>query len=169
MPLDAGSKYDNIAKSVDLFVETNIQTGLSVKVYYEYQHVPAAISQPAQWVVATLLGLGQTSGWLAAGSSSHSAMMDYALDFNCYEKSDSGLSEINRYTLINLATSIADIFHATRIIPVYDYDTGGNPQDGGLTVVDMPYPIPRRGLESSGVRQIDVRVSLRHIAVTVAP
>ena len=168
MPLEAGSKPQNILKSIDAFVQSNIETGLSQTVYYMYQHIPAALDQPVRWVVMTLIDLGQVGSVKIAGENSHSAQTEYVLTFNLYEKAETNLSETTRYTLATLAADIAGVFPLGLDIPVHDYDASGTPQHGGLGVRGFPSIVADDSLAAEGIRQMTVNVPLGLNAVTIS-
>ena len=166
--LEAGSRDDYIFRSVDAWVRAAIEVGLSQRVYYQYQHIPAVDFQPVRWVIATLIPLGPIAPTRYDGGNRFSEWSEATLDFNCYEKSDqANRAETNRYSLMGLATQIKGLFSRNMVIPVYDYGTAGEPQAGALRVHSMPNVAPFGTPDDSAIRQINVQVPLRYHAVTI--
>ena len=165
--LDAGSRYDNIRRSVDSYVRANVETPLALRIYYMNQSIPQAIVQPVRWATVVFIDLGQIEEVRGAGAGSVSAWSEGTIDFNLYEKSDAtGGGEVNLYTLGTLATNISQKFEIGTHIPVYDYNAVGTPHVNVLRVHERPRarPIDTPGL---GIRQISLSVPLRYYAVII--
>lgn len=166
--LEAGSRDDYIIRSVDAWVRAAIEVGLSQRVYYQYQHIPAVNFQPVRWVVSTLLILGPIASTRYDGGNRFSEWTEAMLIFNCYEKSDAAnRAETNRYSLIGLATQIKGLFSRNVAIPVYDYGTVGEPLAGSLRVHGTSSVASAETPDDSAIRQINVQVPLRYHAVTI--
>lgn len=165
--VEAGSRQDNIMRSVDAYIRANIEVALSTTVYYEGQYVPPGIDMPDYWIVPTLNYLGQTSQVMRKGDG-FLAWVEYALDFNVMQNTDAiGVAQVNRYAHRRLATDVSEAFEVGIVIPIFDYDTLGFPWAAGLSVVEKPQIVAAQTPDEQVVRQIDVRVTLQMIAVTV--
>jgi hypothetical protein len=165
--VEAGSRQENIARSVDAYIRTHIEVGLSTTVYYENQYVPTSVIRPSYWIEPTLNYLGQVSQ-LSRKGSGFQAWVNYALDFNIIEQTDAiGVAQVNRYALRRLATDVSEVFEVGVVVPIFDYDTVGSPWAGGLSVNEKPQIVAAQTPDDQVVRQIDVRVTLEMIAVTV--
>jgi hypothetical protein len=159
--MHVASRYDYIERSVDAYVREHIQTDMGLTVFYRYQNAPSVDSiRPDQYMFASLSILGQ----IRPTDSSKGRLMMYteaSLDLNVFQKSDAiGTGEINRYSLIVLATNIMNKFEPPSAIPIRDYGTVGNPVSGHISIVDRPRFFHARVPDELPLHQITITVPL---------
>lgn len=163
--LDAGSRDNNILRSIFSFVSTEIVTGLSIPIYFRGQGRIG--NQDDEWIEIDFIRGSQTRPVDHGPSSKLVAEVEVFLNLNYFKTVESGIDMANLYKFDSSIADIRQIFDINQTIPVYDYDTGGNPQDGGLRVWakpevrEIPTPV------DTGVRQMNISVPLRYNEVTL--
>lgn len=162
--LEAGSRYDNINKSMNSFVSTNIATGLSQTVYYMGQGRLGTL--PQRWIEIDMIPGSQVAEVKGMPDSGHAVWTELFLNINTFEQITSGLSQVNIYAMASLVDNIRELFEISASIPVYDYDAVGTPLAGGLMVWASPsireIPTP----QDAGFRQVNISVPLRYHSIT---
>lgn len=163
--LEAGSRYDNIKRSVNAHLVTNVATALSVVVYYDRQGRQGSL--PAQWVEAHLITTSYQSDVIVAGWQSHSTHAECYLNLNLFEKIDSGLGLVGIYGLDTLADNVRQVYELGSTVVVYDYATVGNPAAGHLRVLERPSVREIDTPADMGARQTNISVPMRYLATTI--
>lgn len=164
--LEAASRYDNIEKSVNAFIDTNVATGLSLTVHYAGQTALDTI--PSQWAEVSYIYGIPVDDVRRSDSGGLSHWVEDIININVFEKMDSGTGRVNLYSMTTLLDNIREIFDVGAAIPVYDYNTGGNPQAGALMVWQKPgvQMLPNGLRNDIGIKQANITVYVRHYAVT---
>lgn len=158
--LEAGSRLDNISKSVNAYVQTYIKTGLGYTVYYAGQDRIGTL--PARWVEADLIPGSGIADVMAAPDGGLSTWVEAFLNLNCFEHIETGTGAPSLYALITMAESIRQKFLITTGITVRDYATAGNPVAGALMVWERPNLTEVPVVADSGIKQINISVPLRY-------
>lgn len=157
--LEAGSRLDNITKSVNAYVKAEIATALGYTVYYQGQDRMGAL--PARWVEADLVPAGAIDTPMMAGGDL-SIWTECFLNLNCFEQIETGLGTTNLYALITMAEAIRQKFLITTGVTVRDYATAGNPVAGALMVWERPSLTEVPIVPDAGIKQINISVPLRY-------
>lgn len=158
--LEAGSKLNNITKSVNAYVKTHLATGLGYTVYYAGQDRVGSL--PAKWVEADLVPGSGIAALMAAPGAGLSTWVECFLNLNCYERMETGLGTSNLYSLITMAETIRGRFLVGAGIDVKDYDTSGNPWAGAMMVWERPELTEVPVAPDAGIKQINISVPLRY-------
>lgn len=158
--LEAGSRLDNITKSVNVYVNTNVATALSLTVYYQGQDRLGTL--PARWVEADFIPGSGIAGVMSAPGAGLSTWTECFLNLNCYERTESGLATTNLYGLISMVESVRQKFLVGTGITIRDYATAGNPVSGALMVWERPEVTEVPIVPDAGIKQINISVPLRY-------
>lgn len=157
--LGAGSRLDNITRSVNVYVNTNIATALGYTVYYAGQDRVGTL--PQRWVEADLIpGSGIADVMAAPGGLS--TWTEAFLNLNCYERIATGTGATNLYSLISMVETIRQQFLVTTGISVQDYTQGGAGYVGALMVWERPSVVEVPVVPDAGIKQINISVPLRY-------
>lgn len=157
--LYAGSKLDNITKSVNVYVDAQIATALGYTVYYMGQDRIGTL--PQRWVEADLIpGSGIAEVMAAPGGLS--TWTEAFLNLNCYEHIATGTGTTNLYALVSMVEAIRQKFLVTTAITVRDYGTAGNPVSGAMMVWERPVVTEVPIVPDSGIKQINISVPFRY-------
>lgn len=151
--LEAGSRLDNIVKSVNVYVSTQIATGLGLTVYYMGQGRIGTL--PQRWVEVDLLP-GDAIDGVMTGRESVSQWTQGILNINCFEKLEVGAGTTNLYTLITMVENVRSKFLVTTAIDVKDYATTGSPWAGALMVWERPEVTEVPIVQDAGIKQINI-------------
>lgn len=163
--LEAGSRLDNIEKSINAHLNTNIATGLGLRVYYSGAGRFGDL--PARWVESDTIFGSAIDNVMTHGTTAYSVMTELFLNLNFFERTDSGLSLSAIYGLLTIVDNARQIYSINSTIPVHDYATAGKPLAGGLTVWEPPDMRRIATPPEAGLRQINLSVPLRYYAVTI--
>ena len=158
--LEAGSRLDNITKSVNAYVNTNVATALSLAVYYQGQDRLGTL--PTRWIEADFLPAAAIDTVMSAPGGGLSTWTECFLNLNCYERIETGLGTGNIYTLIATVEAVRQKFLVTTGIPVRDYNTVGNPVAGALMVWERPSVAEVPIVPDAGIKQINISVPMRY-------
>ena len=158
--LESGSRLDNITKSVNVYVNTQLVTGLGYTVYYMGQDRLGTL--PTRWVEADFIPGSGIAGIMAAPGGGVSTWVEMFLNLNCYEQMETGLGATNIYTLITMVDAVRQKFLITTAITVRDYATAGNPVSGALMVWERPDVTEVPIVPDSGIKQINISVPMRY-------
>jgi len=165
---EPGSRPDNIIKSINNWIATNIATGLGLTIYYEGQgRIGSLLST---WVESFVIpGDYLNEPMLAHTGDRFATLAETYLNLNVFQLIDSGQTGlVGIYALKTTATNIMQLFGPLVVIPVYDYNTVGTPQDGGLQVDNAPIPKTVPTPPDMGVEQINLSVSMRMNSVLIS-
>jgi len=158
--LEAGSRFDNIMKSVNVYVRDQLVTGLGYTVYYMGQDRIGTL--PRRWVEVDLLPGDGVGDLMIAGGEALSTWTQAILNINCFEQIETGTGAPNLYALITMVESIRNKFLVTTAIPVQDYATAGNPWSGALMVWERPEVTEVPTVPDANLKQINISVPLRY-------
>lgn len=158
--LESGSRWDNITKSVNVYVQTHLKTGLGYTVYYAGQDRIGKL--PARWVEADLIPGSGIAGIMSAPDGGLSTWVEALLNLNCYEQMETGTGAPNLYTLVTMVESIRSRFLVGSAIDVKDYGTAGNPWAGALMVWERPEITEVPTVPDAGIKQVNISVPLRY-------
>ena len=157
--LEAGSRFDNIARSVNVYVRDQLVTGLGYTVYQEQDRTGTL---PDRWIEVDLLP-GDGVGDLTPGPGyGVSTWVQCLLNINCYEHLETGVAGTNLYALIDVVENVRHRFLATTSIPIHDYATVGHPWVGALMIWGRPEVTEIRVAPDAGIRQVNISVPLRY-------
>lgn len=163
--LEAGSRLDNIAKSVNVFLDINVKQALGFTVYYAGQDRIGTL--PKRWVEADLIILGAIDIVHTGPGSQLAVWKECAVNLNCFEQLETGSAGSNLYTLVTMADQVREKFLISTAIPVSDYATPGLPRVGGLMVWESSTLSEVPTAPDAGIRQINIRVPLRYHEVLI--
>ena len=158
--LEAGSRLDNITKSVNAYVQMHLKTGLGYTVYYAGQDRIGTL--PTRWVEADLIPASAIDTVMGAPGGGLSIWTECFLNLNCYEQMETGLGTTNIYSLITMVESIRSRFLVGSAIDVKDYGTAGTPWAGALMVWERPEITEVPIVPDAGIKQINISVPLRY-------
>lgn len=158
--LEAGSRLENIAKSVHVFIRTRIAQGLAITVYYMGQDRVGNLSR--QWVEADLMMLNAIDTVSTGPGEKLSVWKECIININCFEQLAVGSGVSNPYTLMTMSERVREVFLPTTAIPILDHAVLGTPQVGALMVWEMPVLSDVPTAPGSGIGQINIRVPLRY-------
>ena len=158
--LEAGSRLDNITKSVNVYVNTNVATALSLTVFYQGQDRLGTL--PTRWIEADFLPAAAIDTVMSAPGGGLSTWTECFLNLNCYERIETGLGTGNIYTLIATVEAVRQKFLVTTGITVRDYNTAGNPVAGALIVWERPSVTEVPIVPDAGIKQINISVPMRY-------
>ena len=163
--LEAASRYDNILKSIVAFSESAIKTALGITVFYFYTD-PEEQFMPARWIELEVIPAGPIGVSMPMGAGSISTLHECYININCFENAESGLAQVNIFTLASLVDDVRALFEVGAAIPIYDYQVSGYPRVGALSSWENPRINPVVTPESSGIRQINVSAPMRFYSIT---
>lgn len=158
--LEAGSRLDNISKSVNVYVQTHLATGLGYTVYYAGQDRIGTL--PTRWVEADLIpgsGIADVMTYVNEGTSTWTECF---LNLNCFEQVETGTGTPNIYSLITMVETIRGRFLVGAAIDIKDYGAVGTPWAGALMVWERPSVTEVPVVPDSGVKQINISVPFRY-------
>lgn len=158
--LEAGSRLDNIVKSVNVYCNAQIATVLGYTVYYMGQDRIGTL--PTRWVEADFIPGSGIDIVMGAPGGKLSTWTESFLNLNCYGQLETGTGAPNLYTLITMVEAIRQKFLVTTGITVRDYGTSGNPVAGALMVWERPSVTEVPVVADSGIKQINISVPLRY-------
>ena len=158
--LEAGSRLDNITKSVNAFVRTHVSVGLGYTVYYMGQDRTGTL--PRRWVEVDLLPGDGVGDLMTAPGNSISTWTQCILNINVFEHQETGTGAPNLYALIGMVENVRHKFLITTAIPVYDYGAVGTPWAGALMIWGRPDVNEIPVVPDSGIQQINISVPLRY-------
>lgn len=158
--LEAGSRLDNITKSVNVYVNTNVATALSLTVFYQGQDRLGTL--PTRWIEADFLPAAAIDTVMSAPGGGLSTWTECFLNLNCYERIETGLGTGNIYTLIATVEAVRQKFLVTTGITVRDYNTAGNPVAGVLMVWERASVTEVPIVPDAGIKQINISVPMRY-------
>lgn len=158
--LETGSRYDDIHKSVNAYIDANIRVALGHTVYY--MGIGRTGALPKKWIEADLIPASPVQSPIVAGPQSYSSWMECYLNLNFFQLTDEGTGTANVYALITMVDDVRSYFEYNASIPIRDYNTVGTPIVGYLRVLEKPDVNPMELDTRIGARQINVSVSLRH-------
>jgi hypothetical protein len=162
--LEAGSRLDNISKSINAFVRQEITTELAYPVYYMGQDRLGAL--PIRWVEADFIPASAIDMVMAAPGGGLSTWTECFLNMNCFEQTETGIGTSNLYSLITMVETIRQKFLVTTAIPVRDYGTSGNPQVAVLMVWERPSVTEVPIVPDAGIKQTNISVPMRYHEIT---
>jgi len=158
--LGAGSRLDNIAKSVNVHVQTQLVADLGYTVYYAGQDRLGRL--PTRWVEADLIP-GSAIAAVSTGSGGDTfTWTECFLNLNCFEQTEVGTGAPNIYTLITMVENIRSRFLVGSAIQVHDYASAGTAWVGALMVWERPSVTEVPVTPDSGIKQINISVPFRY-------
>ena len=157
--LEAGSRLDNISKSVNVHVKAQVETALAYTVYYAGQDRLGTL--PTRWVEADLIPGAAIAEPMGAGGDL-SIWTECFLNLNCFERMETVLGAPNLYSLITMAENVRNKFLIGTAITIRDYATIGTPVAGALMVWERPMLTEVPVVPDSGIKQINISVPLRY-------
>ena len=164
--LEANTKLENIEKSINAYISTNIQTALSLKVIY--QRGAREASLPNHWVEIGLVPLSAQTAYFFASGTTAGALSQFLVNLNIFERDDARKSgAATAYTLSGHVDSISALFAPGSSITIRDYDTSGTPAVGALRSIEIPDRTEIDTPPDSGITQINVSATLLYVAETV--
>lgn len=158
--LEAGSRLDNITKSINVFVQSQIVTGLGHKVFYMGQDRLDTL--PTRWVEADFIPGAGIEVIMSAPGGGVSTWTECFLNINCFEQMETGIGTPNLYALITMVETIRQKFLIGTGIPIRDYGTAGNPVAGALMVWERPNVTEVPIVPDAGIKQINISVPFRY-------
>lgn len=158
--LEAGSRLENIAKSINVFINTKLTQGFGYTVYYMGQDRIGTL--PKRWVEADLMILNAIDIVSTGPGQKLSVWKECAINLNCFEQAETGTGGSNLYALMTMAEKVREVFLPGTGIPIRDYAAVGTPQVGALMVWEMPVLTDVPTAPDAGIVQINVRVPLRY-------
>src|SRR5688500_20174235 len=116
--LEAGSRLDNITKSVNAFVRTHVSVELGYTVYYMGQDRTGTL--PRRWVEVDLLPGDGAWDLMTGPGNSISTWTQCIFNINVFEHQETGTGARNRDALIGKGEYVRHNCLITTAIPVYD-------------------------------------------------
>lgn len=161
----ADSTLPNIAKSINGYIDTEIRVGMSLKVIYELSMREGSL--PMHWIEPLLDPLSAISGAMQTAHDQTGNLAQFLVSINCFELNSAiadGSATI--YSLLGIAHQVREKFAPGVRIPIFDYDTEGNPQVGALASDSFPVvrTVPQEA--NVGFTQKNVSATLIHIMQT---
>ena len=164
--LEAGSRYGNIIKSINAFVDAQIRVGLGQTVYFEDEGRLGNL--PQRWIEIDFIEGEQVGEILGYVDGGHTTFTECYLNINVFEQVESGTTQTNVYTVYTLIDNIREMFEVPCGITVYDYGTVGNPVAGRLTTWVSPMVRRIATPPDAGIKQFNISVPLRYHSVVAA-
>jgi hypothetical protein len=163
--IQAEARYDNIMRSLNVYTQSAIVTGLGVPVYFMGQERFGTL--PPKWVESDFIYGGQVSEIDHGPNGTIGAVTECYLNLNVFMVEQVGLQKIGIYAMPTLVTDIVERFDVPVEIPVRDYEAVGTPIVGSLRVWEKPRPQMIGTAPDSGIRQTNVSVLLRYHSFTL--
>lgn len=161
MALDARATWENITKSLNVYVRTNLQVAQSIAVVYPFGDPPDAL--PNTWIEVQYVPLVPLEFLhQSVGSSAYANLAQVLVNINCMERLTVRQGKPATYSLVSLVDTVRGVFLPPTRIAINDYDTGGDPQVGKLTVMETT-PQPVGSVAETQVEVINVSVRLKYL------
>lgn len=162
--IEAASRPDNIIKSLNAYIITEIVGSLEIPVYFMGQE---RFDEPPKWVESDFIYPLQVTMLDRGPNGSIGAQAECYLNLNVFLRDHDGLQPIGIYEMPTLITNIVERFDIPTEIPVRDYLAVGTPIIGSLRVHEKPRAQMIGTAPDSGVMQANVSVLLRYHSFTI--
>lgn len=167
----SNSRLDNIERSINVYVQANIEIGLGVKVIYdraERGNKPIVEPLPVRWVDLQPMPLSAQTIVFRSSTGRRAARTEYLLNINCFEQDDARFEGgATIYTLSTLVDDVRDLFVPDSSIIIRDYNTVGDPAVGALTVVGIPPVTEVPTAADLAVTQVNLSVTFSYVTESI--
>lgn len=164
MALASRATWQNLAKSLNVFIRTNLQVAQSLTVLYPGGELLDTLPT-TQWLEVTYIPLAPMAFVHRAGSGeTYANLAQILVNINILERLSTRQGEVATYTLATLADTVQNTFLPTKRIDITDYDIGGEPVVGKLFVSEVTRQPPVRVSETQ-VEALNVSARCRYLEI----
>ena len=156
--LAAESKWANIERSLAAYIAAELVTAAGFTVRFPGE--PGIQNPPVRWVEVDYVQIGPVEGIMQTltGKGHRSEVVLQLAHFEQIDARWDGSGTATLYSLTEMLDTTRASFAFEAIIPLRDYDTGGNPQVGAFQLYEMPR-------EVGVVTPPELRIEQRTLAV----
>lgn len=160
MPVSPTGIWSNLERSLNTYIESTLGQTYTIR----YQGEPGIQEPlPVRWVEVDHADLGQIQATQRRryGTNGAGAEATWLLTLMHFEQRDArfdGSGNATLYTLTEMMDASRVVFSVRSVIPLRDYQQGGNPQVSAFTIREIPAEAPVTVAE-------DLRLDARGLAV----